>query len=464
MLSHRQKIQHLYQRAAFGIAPDHLDKIVSYSIPQIVQNLLNASRRYQSLGLITDPTKGRRAGFLKVALLFIKSRGQLRKLNLAWLEQMTDTRAQLREKMTLFWHDHFATQVPIAYLMQEQNNTLRHHALGSFRRMLHAVAKDPAMLIYLNNQQNKKDAPNENFARELLELFTFGEGQAYTEGDIKEAARAFTGWTVNMRGQFEFVATEHDYGLKKFLGKRGNFSGEEILDIILDHPRTAYFIAHKVYTYFVHPEPHKARIEELAEAFYASDYDIGLLMAQIFLSDWFYDPVQRGALVKSPVELIVHLQRLLGLNFRHEKVLLLGQDALGQVLFFPPNVAGWPHGINWIDSSTLLLRMRLPLLILGLHKFDIAVKPEYESMGMQDNPNHLPPFLQPQVQWQPWLRHFRDVPMAQLPQAVSEALLLSPKAHVDTQLVKDFADDSSREALIKSLIIRTLALPEFQLG
>ena len=164
--------------------------------------------------------------------MIVKSQEQLKELNLSWIEKMTANNNPLLERLTFFWHNHFATSVPFAYLMQQQNNTIRKFALGKFSDLLFAIAKDPAMIIYLNNQQNKKTAPNENFAREVMELFTLGEGK-YSENDIKEAARAFTGWNSNKKGEFEFIAKDHDDTEKEFLGKKGNFNGDDILKIIL---------------------------------------------------------------------------------------------------------------------------------------------------------------------------------------------------------------------------------------
>ncbi|MEL6672748.1 MAG: DUF1800 domain-containing protein [Bacteroidota bacterium] len=455
-------IQHLAFRAGFGADPAWIAAQSKRPRREVVEDYFRRSLRVKPLLGIKDPTKGRpnkKVGFLKLGVLFAKSRGQLRKLNLSWLDKMAEDEGQLREKMTLFWHDHFATHTPLAFLMQVQNNTLRQHALGNFREMVHAISKDPAMLIYLNNQQNKKDAPNENFAREVMELFTLGEGH-YTEQDIKEAARAFTGWTVNRSGRFEFKKDEHDFGVKAFRGKKGAFEGEEIIDIILEDPQVARFIAGKIYTYFVHPEPHTKRIDELAQVFFQSRYDISAMMKHLFMADWFYESENKGALIKSPVELLVQLKRILGMDLRNRQLQLAGQDALGQVLFFPPNVSGWPHHTQWIDSTTLLLRMRIPLMIFGIDDFDIEVKPQYEDTGA---PEKLPRFLQAKITWEPLLKHFRRQPLDQLVESILAGLLPGSYTHIDQQVLKDFCDQSSPEAFIKTLVIRTLALPEFQL-
>ena len=466
MDTHTPQLQHLYLRAGFGASPSWIAQHKDRPRKAMVEELFQRSRRIQPLTHIKDPLKGKpgkKISAFKLGLLFLTSRGQLRKLNLHWMDQMAESQAQLREKMTLFWHDHFATHTPIAWLMQVQNNTLRQHALGRFEDLVQAIAKDPAMLLYLNNQQNKKDAPNENFAREVMELFTLGEG-AYTEKDIKEAARAFTGWTVNRSSQFEFKREEHDFGEKEFMGQKGNFNGEDIIRIILQQKQCARFLTEKICQYFVHEQTQHLPIETLTEDFYQSGYDISRLMRNIFEADWFYDPVNRGSLIKSPVELIVQLKRLFQLDFRKNKLPLMGQDAMGQVLFFPPNVSGWPHGQQWIDSTTLLFRMRMPLVIFGIDDFDITVKPEYERTGMAAKAQKMPKFLKAQIDWGPLLNAFEKVPKSELPRAILSSLIQCPHDHIQDDLLMAFADTDSQEDLIKSLIIRTLALPEFQLG
>ena len=465
MLTNAQKIKHLAYRAGFGCHPLWLNERRHKHIEDVVEEFFMNSHKASPLCEIKDPLKGKKdkkVGDLKLSILFVRSFAQLRKLNLVWIDKMAGDPAQLTEKMCYFWHDHFATRVQIAWLMQVQNNTIRKHALGSFRELVHAIAKDPAMLIYLNNQQNKKDAPNENFARELMELFTMGEGN-YTEYDIKEAARAFTGWTVNRSGKYEFVEEEHDFGEKTFMGKRGNFKGEDIIEIILEQPETSRFIVGKIYRYFVNDQPNEEIIEILAQDFFKSDFNIRTLMKQIFLSDWFYSEKHVGALVKSPVELIVSLKKILGMEFKHKRILLLGQDALGQILFHPPNVSGWPQGRDWIDSSSLLFRMRMPGIVLGLDTFDINIKPEYESMDPPKEKEKVPRFLKAEVDWASLIKRFGKIPEERLVPEMIDNLVQAPKDQIDTDMLIDFADHSTKDDLIKSLLIRIMALPEFQM-
>jgi uncharacterized protein (DUF1800 family) len=186
----------------------------------------------------------------------------------------------LLEKMTLFWHGHFACTIKVGMLAAQQLNSIQQHALGNFRDLVLAIARDPSMIRFLNNQQNKKRQPNENFARELMELFTIGRG-FYTENDVKEAARAFTGWSSNLSGEYVFRERQHDFGEKRFMNKRGNFDGTDIIDILLERRETAHFITKKIYQYFVNEKVNERRLEQLAAGFYDKNYDIKWLMQTI---------------------------------------------------------------------------------------------------------------------------------------------------------------------------------------
>lgn len=282
-----------------------------------------------------------------------------------WFYQLGEPKVMFREKMTFFWHGHFACRVGNSIFQEKFINLLRKHALGDFKTLVLAVARSGAMISFLNNRQNKKGHPNENFARELLELFTLGRGN-YTETDIQEAARAFTGWRNDIRtGEFKFKMNHHDYGSKTFMGRTGNWDGTDIIDIVLQDRRCAEFIVRKVFKFFVNPKVDEKRVKELASAFYDSGYEILPLMKSIFSSEWFYDEENLGVQIKSPVELLVNLHRNFPLTFKKEKHLFGYQKYLGQLLMNPPNVAGWPGNKSWIDSSTLIFRLRLASLLIN---------------------------------------------------------------------------------------------------
>ena len=286
---------------------------------------------------------------------------QGRELRNWWVEEMLVTDQPLVERMVMFWHGHFTSsmlKVRYAPALFRQNALFRREALGNFATLLKAVARDPAMLIYLDGMRNVARQPNENFARELLELFTLGEGR-YSEVDIKAAARAFTGWSVNREtGQFIERPAQHDDSEKTFLGQTGRFGGDEIIDILLRHPRTAETIVEKMWREFVSLQPDPAAIKKLAASFRQGGYEIKPLLRALLTSQAFRDPSNRGSLIKSPVELIVGTIHVLGLPVQEKTQLVRMLQGLGQVPFDPPNVKGWAGGESWITTYTLLLRQQ----------------------------------------------------------------------------------------------------------
>jgi len=296
-----------------------------------------------------------------------------------WYREMLDTPSPLTERMTLFWHNHFVSsqqKVRSLALMYRQNLLLRRYALGNFGELLHAVSRDPAMVIYLDSVSNKKGEPNENFAREVLELFTLGEGH-YSEQDVREAARAFTGWSLDRRtGEFRFRPRLHDYGEKIVLGRTGDFDGDDVLDILLAQPATAEFITAKLWREFISPTPDPREVKRLAAIFRSSHYEIKPLLRALLTSDVFYAPQNRAVLVKSPVELIVGTLRLLDMHSEDLRPAAFVGRNLGEDVFAPPNVKGWPGGDTWINSQTLLARRQLITRLLRAQEMPMpAVMP-----------------------------------------------------------------------------------------
>ncbi|MHA6728832.1 DUF1800 domain-containing protein [Devosia sp. A369] len=283
---------------------------------------------------------------------------ETRRLAFWWVDRMVRTNRPLEEKMTLFWHGHFATseeKLRDYRKIMLQLETLRAGATGNFGDLLMAVAKDPAMLVYLDAAQNVKGAPNENFGREVMELFTMGVGN-YTEDDIREAARAFTGWGND---DLEFVVDpdKHDAGTKTFLGRSGNFTGEDILGIILEQQQTAIYIATKLYRFFVREEVSPGFAAQLGALFLQNHYDIAPFLRTIFLSEDFYSEPSVGTHIKSPIELLVSTYRKLGLaELPGIPDPYLVSKTLGQVLLYPPTVAGWGEGRSWITPGLLFER------------------------------------------------------------------------------------------------------------
>ncbi len=285
-----------------------------------------------------------------------------------WLDRMERTPNPFREKMTFFWHGHFATsiqKVKQPYLMWVQNETLRQNALQNFGTMAKAISRDPAMMIWLDTRESKKQHPNENFARELMELFTLGIGN-YTEEDIQQAARAFTGYKIDQRDQtFRFAELLHDNGPKTFFGQTGNFSGDDIIDRILQKPACSEYLANKIWEFFAYDDPTPALVSQLAARFRAHKYEIKPLMREILRSAEFYSPQAIRSQVKSPVQWMVGTSKILGTELPTGPVAINALRQLGQVPFAPPSVKGWDGGKAWITTSTLLFRYNLANFAVG---------------------------------------------------------------------------------------------------
>lgn len=362
-------VRHLLSRTGFTVTRNDMQSLQAQDYTQAVDTLLKQTRTTAVTSppdWVNDPPPDfralRKAGKEEKKAFRKKKRQQAMELKSWWYTEMLTTPSQLTEIMTLFWHNHFTSstrKVKWPTLMYRQNVLLRQHALGSFREMLHAIARDPAMVLYLDNQTNRAGQPNENFARELLELFTLGEGH-YTEQDIKEAARAFTGWKMSRKtGKFRFNARQHDNGVKVFLGQSGNFDGDDILDILLAQPRTAEYISSRIWSAFITTPADPATLSELAKVFRTNDYQIKSLLRAILTSEAFLSQTNRGTDIKSPVVFLVGTARFLELPVQDKRILVRGGRALGQDIFDPPNVKGWSGGTSWINASTLLLRQQI---------------------------------------------------------------------------------------------------------
>lgn len=380
-MKHRELI-HLYHRVSFGVDISSYNDLINKKRKDVVDFIFSQKSSFQKL--IID--------FSEIYSLFEKNyrlteedkikirdfnRIKNKDLNDLWIERLASDENPFLEKMTLFWANVFVCKDPQTLHILQYNNTLRKHALGNFGDFVKAIAREPSMSKYLNNRVNSKSKPNENFARELMELFTLGEGN-YSEKDIKEAARAFTGWKYYREGTFKLDRSQHDYGLKTFFGKSGNFDGDDIIDIILEQKQCASFICEKIYKFFVNPRLNKSHLNEMVDIFY-KNYDIKSLMRHIFMSDWFYNEENIGSKIKSPIELLVGIKRTVPFEFEKQNELFFVQKVLGQNLLYPPNVAGWKGDKSWIDSNSLMFRMKLPSLILNESVINISEKGEFED-------------------------------------------------------------------------------------
>ena len=395
-----RKAQHLLQRAGFGGSAKQAEALANLGVEKSVDYIVN----YKNLNdpsptklddydknIIRPPTsserdalrKARQNGDEETVDMFRTERQrrqrtdrrQITEMERWWLQRMVSTPRPLEEKLTLFWHGHFATgyrTIENSYHMYLQNMFFRENAMGNFKEdLVRGIIHDPAMIKYLNNHQNRKQAPNENLARELMELFTLGEGQGYDEDDIKEGARCLTGYTVE-DDEFAFRIGNHDTGKKRIFGRSGNFDGDDFVDLIFTRPSASKFIVEKLYKFFINDLPHGETLASknfslsLSNLLKRQDWEIKPIIEAMFLSEHFYDDSNMNAIIKSPVQLIVQAARSLNPPQRSKMVrtLAISSDVMGQRLFAPPSVKGWDGGRTWINTSTMFMRQNTLLYLL----------------------------------------------------------------------------------------------------
>ena len=388
--------RHLLGRTGFAASAADIRAFAPLTRREAVDRLIKSAA--ESITAITPPpawVHDKPPGPAKLQAMSQEERQALQRVNVEhafqlrewWFREMLTTPSPLTEKMTLFWHNHFATsqqKVRFTPLMYRQNVTLRRNALGNFGTLLREMGRDPAMLIYLDGANSRKEQPNENFAREVMELFTLGEGN-YTEKDIKEAARAFTGWSIDRdSGEFMFRRGIHDYNSKTVLGKTGNFDGDQIFDVLLKKPEAAEFIARKLWREFISPTPDAREVTRLAGIFRDSGYNIAKFMRVMLASDAFYEPQNRAALIKSPIEFVVGTMKTFEIDAPNLRPFVLASALLGQNVFAPPNVKGWPGGETWINTATLLGRKQLlDRLFRNEDRMDVAMR-SVDAMAAQN--------------------------------------------------------------------------------
>jgi uncharacterized protein (DUF1800 family) len=364
---------HLLRRAGFGGTPNEVRRYAALSAHEAVGSLISLP----SARSIEPPPELQNLGGAPSMMMGMdrKARARARRqvivaLQQWWLNRMLTTPAPLQEKMTLYFHGHFtsrATQL-FPWITYNQNALFRRYALGNLRELTREVSKDGAMLNYLNGSENVAAHPNENYARELMELFTLGIG-AYSEKDVRESARAWTGWRLNKRtDSVTFDESQHDAGSKTFLGRTGNFNGDDIVDIIFTQPQCARFFATSLLNWFVYNDPEPELVESVAMVLRRHDFELAPVVSTILSSNVFYGERAYRAMVKSPVEFVVGTHKTLGLSSIDESALpALAQ--MGQRLFFPPSVAGWPGGQNWLTSGTMIARQNFLARLLGSQTF-----------------------------------------------------------------------------------------------
>jgi uncharacterized protein (DUF1800 family) len=374
----RRLAAHLARRAGFGGSPADVTRLAKMQAQQAVDSFVNLpdtsmlpgapqlqplynvqqlqrAARQQNAGAVAVDPNAAKAKQNQVAML---RRQEIVELQTWWLERMVNTPAPLQEKMALFLHGHF-TSAPGKGVspanLATQNGLLRSYALGNLHKLTLAISQDPAMLIYLDNARSEKAHPNENYARELMELFTLGIGN-YTENDVRESARAFTGWSVRRGGGgFALNARNHDDGSKTFLGHTGNLDGQNIVDIIFDQPACAQLFSRELLSFFVYSDPEPALVDAFASVIRKNNYELQPSLSTLLRSNVFFSDRAYRALVKSPVEFVVGAYQTFGIT-KPDRVALGALQRMGQVLFNPPSVKGWDGGAQWLNSQTMLTR------------------------------------------------------------------------------------------------------------
>jgi hypothetical protein len=364
------KARHLLFRAGFGGSPQEVEKLLAMGPHSAVDYLVNYHDQPEC-NLIFDVRRPERPMQYE-AYLEQNERDQLNnertgreqsqqyRLRQWWLRRMAETQRPLEEKLTLFWHDHFATgyedKLYQSQILHQQNELFRINA-DKYDALLRGIVHDPAMIIYLDNQVNIKGRGNENLGREVLELFSLGRDQGYTEQDLRELARALTGFTyVPYTNQFRFNLSQHDEKPKSILGQTGTFSADEAIDIILQHPSTARYTAKKLFEFFAHRQPSVETVDRLAHVLRSNSYELAPMLRNLFLSEEFYSERSMAQQIKSPAELMIGTVRVLGINDVNYGYIDGMMQAMGMTLFQPPNVAGWEEGRSWISANAVLLR------------------------------------------------------------------------------------------------------------
>ena len=413
------KAAHLLNRAGFGGTPANVDSLVqsgmAASIRYLVdgpaspapapppdwahpQNLLQERAEIVQKIQATMPVGANATTQEQVKKNAVKANRREQVTDVAdligwWMERMRESNDPLEEKMTLFWHGHFATsfvKVKNAYYMWRQNQTFREQARGNFNTLVKAMTRDPAMILWLDLRESKGEHPNENFAREVMELFTLGEGH-YTEKDVTEGARAFTGYRIDPRDEsFLFQPAQHDNTPKTMLGRSDILDGDQAVDVITAQPACARFMARKLWTFFAYENPSDALVEALAATMRAHRYEMRPVLRQMFTSQEFYSAQAIREQIKSPVQWLVQTVRELEVTLPPRGPMIAALKQMGQVPFNPPNVKGWDGGKAWISTSTLLTRYNLAGALLGTAPTQAQFAPGAEMPSSPGGPQFAP--------------------------------------------------------------------------
>jgi uncharacterized protein (DUF1800 family) len=426
-------VAHLWRRAGFGAGPARLVTVARDGLDSAIAALVD----YDATPDPFDPPQD---------IINSTSRNPTN-LTQWWLGRMLATERPLQEKMVLFWHGHFATgigKVANPVLMFNQNQLFRDNALGRFDDMLSAVYKDPAMLIWLDGRRNTAQAPNENYGREVMELFTLGHGN-YSEDDVHANARAYTGWTLDASGNSIFRPRLHDAGVKTLLGQTGNWSADDSVRILAAHPATGPFLAGRLWAFFASDTLPGAAVNRMSKVYYSSNHSIREMVRTMFTAPEFYSGTTRSGHIKSPTEFVVTALNSLGLGTADLSPYPRALAAMGQELFNPPNVGGWPGGATWTNPTTMLQRFNVASTISG----------EARKAGGPLDPTTL-------------LTASKAKTMTELTSYISGTLGINPTG-ATARALKQFAGTGSVDrpdiaARIQGLVHLVLISPEYQVS
>lgn len=435
-------IRHLLRRAGFGASPDELQHYIKLGYEGSVEELLHPQS-------VNNDELNRK---LKMQAFDFTNIDDLQRW---WTYRMLSSKRPLEEKMTLFWHGHFATsdrKVKNPYAMYVQNMLFRKLCLGNFHEMLLAVSKDPAMIVWLDNQQNRKGKPNENYAREIMELFTLGIGN-YTEKDIKEAARAFTGWQAPATGFF-FNKGQHDYGEKTFFGETGKFNGDDIVRILVEQKATSQFLAKKLCKFFVADEPDEALVQRIGQVYMDSNYSVKSMLRAIFTDEVFLSNKAYHAKIKSPAEYVIGTLKLLQIN-ELDAGIPKAMEKMGQSLFMPPNVKGWDGGTAWIATDKMMQRFNFASK-MSTERFNEVLRQStplqiVEKQGLNNSKQIVEYFLA--------LMLDSDVPAS-----TQKRLVAYVASDINGNPVDRIPDEKTLDAKLRGLTHLIMTLPTYQLS
>jgi uncharacterized protein (DUF1800 family) len=435
-------IPHLLRRAGFGATPVELDYYQSKGYDKTLDELLHPDR-VDDKGL-DDLIAAQNFDFTRVE-----------DLKRWWLFRMSFTKRPLEEKLALFWHGHFATsnrKVNNPYAMYQQNLTFRKYGMANFSDLLLGVSRDPAMIVWLDNQQNRKGSPNENYAREIMELFSLGIGN-YSETDIKEGAKAFTGWQTK-NSVFFFNSNQHDSSMKNFLGHSGDFNGDDIVQIVSSQPAASQFIARKLVAFFVADNPDKGMVDDLAAVYMKENGNTRSVLKALFTHPVFMNDKAFHAKIKSPCELVVGTIKTLQVQ-NLDGDLTASMSRMGQSLFEPPTVKGWDGGHAWISTNTMMERFNFATRITQ-QKFDalegyISPSQMVANQGLTNARGMVDYFVNLLVD-------------GDIPEPAKAELVKYVSSDIGGKSVAAIPDDKLLDAKLRGLVHLIMTMPTYQLS